>query len=82
MIRDSSITSYTRLRLQMTSLTILFCMGYSSNVSEKKKPKEPDEPEKTKEKQPIGGLIRDFMPFVRLGLDLLGCFFRKLRVPF
>ena len=47
----------------------------------KKKPKEPDEPEKTKEKQPIGGLIRDFMPFVRLGLDLLGCFFRKLRVP-
>ena len=47
----------------------------------KKKPKEPPESEETKEKQPLGGLIRDFMPFVRLGLDLLGCFFRKLRVP-
>ena len=34
-----------------------------------------------KEKQPIGGLIRDFMPFVKLGMDLLGCFFRKLRIP-
>ena len=47
----------------------------------KKKPKELPESEETKEKQPLGGLIRDFMPFVRLGLDLLGCFFRKLRVP-
>ena len=48
-----------------------------------KKPKKPKEPEpaEKKEKQPVGGLIRDFMPFVRLGLDLLGCFFRKLRVP-
>ncbi len=50
----------------------------------KKKPKEDkNQPaqDKKKEKQPIGGLIRDFMPFVRLGLDLLGCFFRKLRIP-
>ena len=42
----------------------------------KKKPKEP----RKKEKQPIGGLLRDFMPFVRLGLDLIKCFFRKLRI--
>ena len=46
-----------------------------------KKPKQPAEPAEKKEKQPIGGLIRDFMPFVRLGFDLLGCFFRKLRIP-
>ncbi len=46
----------------------------------KKKKKESEAPEK-KEKQPIGGLIRDFMPFVKLGLDLIGCFFRKLRIP-
>ena len=55
------------------------------NKKEKKpkKPKKPKEekPEEKKEKQPIGGLIRDFMPFVRLGFDLLGCFFRKLRIP-
>ena len=46
-----------------------------------KKPKEPEEPGEKKEKQPLGGLIRDFMPFVRLGIDLLGCFFCKLRIP-
>ncbi len=53
-----------------------------------KKPKKPSKPKEEtpkapekKEKQPIGGLIRDFLPFVRLGLDFLGCFFRKLRVP-
>lgn len=34
-----------------------------------------------KPKQKLGGKIQEFMPFVRLGLDLLGCFFRKLRVP-
>ena len=48
-----------------------------------KKPKEKKKvPKEKKErpKQPIGGLIRDFYPFVKLGLDLLGCFFRKLRV--
>ena len=48
---------------------------------DKKKEKKKKEPEKPKEKQPIGGLIRDFYPFVKLGLDLLGCFFRKLRIP-
>lgn len=42
----------------------------------KKKPKE----KKERPKQPIGGLIRDFYPFVKLGFELLGCFFRKLRV--
>ena len=42
----------------------------------KKKPKAPEK----KEKRPIGGLIRDFMPFVKLGLELLKCFFRKLRI--
>ena len=46
-----------------------------------KKKKEPEKPKKEKEKQPLGGLIRDFYPFVKLGLDLLGCFFRKLRIP-
>ena len=47
------------------------------------KPGKPEEekPGEKKEKRPVGGLIRDFMPFVRLGLDLLGCFFRKLRIP-
>lgn len=45
----------------------------------KEKKKKPKEPEK-KEKQPLGGLIRDFMPFVKLGLDLIKCFFRKLRI--
>lgn len=45
-------------------------------TGKKKKPKESGK----KEKKPIGGLIRDFMPFVKLGLDLLKCFFRKLRV--
>ena len=40
-----------------------------------------DKEDKPKEKQPIGGLIHDFMPFVKLGMDLLGCFFRKLRIP-
>ena len=56
--------------------------------SKKKKEKKQDKkkekkkkPEKPKEKQPIGGLIRDFYPFVKIGLDLLGCFFRKLRIP-
>lgn len=44
------------------------------------KPKKPEE-KKPKEKKPIGGLIRDFYPFVKLGLSFLGCFFRKLRVP-
>ena len=47
---------------------------------DKKKKKKPKD-DKPKEKQPIGGLIHDFMPFVRIGLDLLGCFFRKLRIP-
>ncbi len=32
-----------------------------------------------KEKQPIGGLIRDFYPFFQLGSDFLNYFFRKLR---
>ena len=32
---------YMDSHVQMTSLTILFCMAYSSNVSVKKKPKEP-----------------------------------------
>ena len=45
----------------------------------KEKKKKPNEPAR-KEKQPVGGLIRDFMPFVRLGLDLIKCFFRKLRI--
>lgn len=48
-----------------------------------KKPKETTKKTKEKkerEKQPIGGLIRDFYPFVKLGLELLSCFFRKLRV--
>ena len=56
--------------------------------SKKKKEKKQDkkkekkkEPEKPKEKQPLGGMIRDFYPFVKIGLDLLGCFFRKLRIP-
>ena len=50
-------------------------------TGKKKKPKESKPKEsKTKEKKPIGGLIRDFYPFVKLGLDLLRCFFRKLRV--
>jgi hypothetical protein len=47
----------------------------------KEKKKKPEKPKKEKEKQPLGGLIRDFYPFVKLGLDLLGCFFRKLRIP-
>ena len=47
----------------------------------KEKKKKPEKPKKEKEKQPIGGLFRDFYPFVKLGLDLLGCFFRKLRIP-
>lgn len=42
----------------------------------KKKTKE----KKEREKQPIGGLICDFYPFVKLGFELLSCFFRKLRV--
>ena len=46
----------------------------------KKKEKKKKEPEKPKEKQPLGGLIRDFYPFVKIGLDLLKCFFRKLRI--
>lgn len=48
-----------------------------------KKPKEKEKKTKEKKerpKQPIGGLIRDFYPFVKLGFELLGCFFRKLRV--
>lgn len=44
------------------------------------KPKKP-KPDKPKEKKPIGGLIKDFYPFVQLGFSFLGCFFRKLRVP-
>ncbi|MBE6932371.1 MAG: DUF2953 domain-containing protein [Ruminococcaceae bacterium] len=55
-------------------------------LPKKKKDKKPKEkakkPKEKKErpKQPIGGLIRDFYPFVKLGFELLGCFFRKLRV--
>ena len=45
----------------------------------KEKAKKPKE-KKEREKQSIGGLIRDFYPFVKLGVDLLDCFFRKLRV--
>ncbi len=50
---------------------------------EKKKPKDKEKlpkEKKTREKQHIGGLIRDFYPFVKLGFELLRCFFRKLRV--
>lgn len=47
---------------------------------EKPKEKKPKE-KKPKEKKPIGGLIKDFYPFVKLGLSFLGCFFRKLKVP-
>lgn len=46
-------------------------------------PKEKKKPPKEKKKElkkPIGGLIRDFYPFVKLGLHFLSCFFRKLRV--
>lgn len=49
----------------------------------KKAPKEKKKASKEKKerpKQPVGGLIRDFYPFVKLGIALLGCFFRKLRV--
>lgn len=46
-----------------------------------KKPKEQKPKEdKPKEKKPIGGLIKDFYPFVQLGFSFLGCFFRKLKV--
>lgn len=46
----------------------------------KEEKKEEDKPKK-KEKQPAGARLQDFYPFVKLGLELIGCFLRKLRVP-
>ena len=55
-----------------------------SQKSEKKKaPQNPPPPPKAaEEKQPAekGGSLTDFLPFVRLGLDFLGDFRRKLRL--
>ena len=43
------------------------------------KPPQPP-PAPKKEKKPSGGSLTDFLPFVKLGLDFLGDFRRKLRV--
>ena len=45
------------------------------------KPPQPPKPEKAKKsKEEKGGSITDFLPFVKLGLDFLGDFRRKLRL--
>ena len=45
------------------------------------KPPQPPKPAKTqKPKEKKGGSLTDFLPFVRLGLDFLGDFRRKLRL--
>ena len=49
--------------------------------SKHKKEKQSPEPKPKSQEQPGGG-IRRFLPFVRLGLELLGDFRRKLRVNF
>ena len=43
------------------------------------KPPQPPKPEKATKKEK-GGSLKDFLPFVKLGLDFLGDFRRKLRV--
>ena len=40
----------------------------------------PPPPVSKKEKKPSGGSLTDFLPFIKLGLDFLGDFRRKLRV--
>ena len=45
-----------------------------------KQPQAKPAPKKTKQKRPLGGLLRDFYPFVKLGLELFGYACRKLRV--
>ena len=44
------------------------------------KPPQPPAASDKKEKKPSGGSIEDFLPFVKLGLDFLGDFRRKLRM--
>lgn len=44
------------------------------------KPPQPPPATKTKEKKPTGGSLTDFLPFVKLGIDFLGDFRRKLRL--
>jgi hypothetical protein len=43
------------------------------------KPPQPPKPEKATKKEK-GGSLKDFLPFVKLGLDFLGDFRRKLRM--
>lgn len=45
-------------------------------------PPQPAEPEKAEEKPKKGGGITDFLPLVRIALDFLGDFKRKLRVNY
>lgn len=45
------------------------------------KPPQPPKPEKSKDAaMPAGGSLKEFLPFVKLALDLLGDFRRKLRI--
>lgn len=45
-----------------------------------KQPQAKPAPKEPKQKRPLGGLLRDFYPFVKLGLELFGHACRKLRV--
>ena len=44
------------------------------------KPPQPPAAQKKAQKQKSGGSLKDFLPFVKLGLDFLGDFRRKLRM--
>ena len=44
------------------------------------KPPQPPAAQKKAQKQKTGGSLKDFLPFVKLGLDFLGDFRRKLRM--
>ena len=54
----------------------------SKHKKEKQSPEPKPKPAEPQSQEQPGGGIRRFLPFVRLGLELLGDFRRKLRVNF
>lgn len=54
----------------------------SKHKKEKQSPEPKPKPAEPQSREQPGGSVRRFLPFARLGLDLLGDFRRKLRVNF
>lgn len=80
------LTVYPRPKKEKKSPKKEIAKSASADVQPEEEPLLPDPPQPPpvpkKEKKPSGGSLTDFLPFIKLGLDFLGDFRRKLRVNY